>query len=369
MRKRLWQFHSWLGLIVGLGLVLIGLTGSLLVFHDEIEGVLNPTLTRVEPLPAGRLPAVELVAAVNRRLPGYEIAGWGIDHRDPRHADFLYVRRHGSADWLVSSLNPYTGEVLANPRDDETTFTGWVLELHYALLADHTGAFIAGLFGVALCLLGLSGLYLYRGFWKTVFTLRWNRSFRILFSDIHKFIGITSVAFNLVLGFTGAYWNLTHIIGHWIQGEDDEKPAPAARLYAETLPFDTLFTDSVERVPGFQVNYVDFPIEPGLPVTLYGSAPGHVLTGPYGSSVVYDAQTGAFQSATDLRHAGLWTRILDTFIPLHYGTFGGLPVKILWCLGGLTPGALAVTGFLMWRARQKRLSFAPSSTSQANIKK
>jgi uncharacterized iron-regulated membrane protein len=354
MRKRLWQFHAWLGLVAGLGLVVIGLTGSLLVFHDEIEAWLDPALTRVTPAPAGRLPADTLLAAANRQLPGHEIAGWGLDHADPGHADFLYVRPHGSTRWLISSLNACTGAVLAGPRDDTTTFTGWILELHYTFFADHLGIFIAGLFGVALCLLGVTGVWLYREFWKKFFTLRWGRSARILFSDLHKFVGITSVAFNLVLGFTGAYWNLTHAIGDWIGDEEPELPAPAVRLYAEPFPLDAILADSANRIPGFQVNYIDFPVTVGAPFILYGRTPGGFLRGPYGSTVSYDAQTGAFKGATDLRESGWWTRFVDTFTPLHYGTFGGLPVKILWTLGGLAPGILSVTGFVLWRLRRRR---------------
>lgn len=362
MRKRLWQFHSWLGLLAGLGLVVTGLTGSLLVFHEEIEALLNPGLVRVEPAPAGRLPAAALLAAAHRQLPGHEVAGWLYPFEEPRDADRLYVRKHGAPGWFVATINPYTGGLLASPRLGTSTFTGWLLELHYAFLAGHTGAFVAGLCGLALFLLGLSGVYLHRDFWKHLLTLRLGRGRRILFSDIHKFVGITSVAFNLILGFTGAYWNLTHVIGEWIQGHDDEKPAPAVRLYAEPLDLDALIADTAQRIPGYRARFVSLPSEAGWPVTFYGSAPGGFLTGPYGSTVGYDPQTHAFKEAHDIRQAGLWARIADTFTPLHYGTFGGLPVKILWCLGGLTPGVLALTGFLLWRLRQRR---APATTPSA----
>lgn len=354
MRKRFWQLHSWLGLFAGLGLVVIGLTGSLLVFHDEIEALVNPALVRVEPAPDGRLSASALLASVNRRLPGHEVAGWLYRTDEPGLADFLYVRRHGSAEWLLATVDPYTGAVLASPRAGTSTVTGWLLDLHYQLLAGHAGAFVAGLLGLALLFLGATGAYLHRDFWKHLFTLRLGRGARILFSDVHKFVGISSVVFNLLLGFTGAYWNLTHVVGHWIEGPDDDQPAPSRRLYAEPLDLDALIADAAARIPGFRANYVSLPYQEGRGIVLFGRVPGPWLASPYGSTVGYDAQTHAFVSASDLRRAGLWARIADTFVPLHYGTFGGLPVKILWCLGGLTPGALAVTGFVVWRLRRRR---------------
>jgi uncharacterized iron-regulated membrane protein len=354
MRKRFWQFHSWLGLIAGLGLIVIGLTGSLLVFHDDIEALINPQTTRVTPSATGRLPASELLVAAQHQLPGYEVAGWLYQLDEPGKSDLLYIRKHGAPEWLISTANPYTGELLASPRLGTSTFTGWMLELHYAFLADHTGTLIAGLCGLGLFLLGLTGIYLYRDFWKHLLTFRWGRSRRILFSDIHKFVGITSVAFNLILGFTGAYWNLSHVLGEWIQGHDDETPAPSVRLYAEPLNLDQLIADTTQHIPGYQARFVSLPSKEGWPITFYGQAPGHFLTGPYGSTVSYDSQTHAFKEIRDIRQAGLWARIADTFTPLHYGTFGGLPVKILWCLGGLTPGALAITGFFMWLLRRRK---------------
>jgi len=353
MRKRLWQLHSWLGLIAGIGLLVIGLTGSVLVFHEELEALLNPALVRVEPLPAGRLPLDPLLAHAQRQLPDHEITGWLVEHEAPREVDQLYVIQRGHNEWLVATLDPYTGRVLASPRLATSTFTGWLLELHYAFLADHTGTFIAGLFAVMLCLLGLTGVWLYREFWRNIFTLRWGRGARLLFSDLHKFIGITSVAFNLLLGFTGAYWNLTHVIGEWKNGEH-EQVRIEHRLYADNLSLDALVRDSAARLPGFRANFISLPSDPAAPaVILWGAVePREFLRAAYGSTVAYDPQTGAHRSTTDLRAAGWWTRFVDTFTPLHFGTFGGLPIKILWCLGGLAPGVLAVTGFILWRLRR-----------------
>ncbi|WP_415908744.1 PepSY-associated TM helix domain-containing protein [Oleiharenicola sp. Vm1] len=355
MRKRLWQLHSWLGLAAGLGLLVIGLSGSLLVFHEELEALFNRELVRVEPTPAGRRPLDALLADAQRQLPEHEITGWLPQWDEPRHADVLYVIRRGDQEWLVATLDPYTGRLLASPRLGTTTLTGWLLELHYAFFADHAGLLLAAVLGLLLLVLGVTGGWLYREFWKNLLTLRWRRGARILFSDLHKFVGITSVAFNLVLGFTGAYWNFTHVIGEWLAGEHEQKKIEQ-RLYAPTLSLDALARDAAQRLPGFRGNFLSLPSDPAAPaVTLWGAiAPHGALTSPYGSTVVYDASTGAHRSTNDLRAAGAWARIVDSFRPLHFGEFGGLPVKILWALAGLAPGMLAVTGFAIWWTRRRK---------------
>jgi uncharacterized iron-regulated membrane protein len=90
MRKRLWQLHSWLGLIAGLGLLVIGLTGSLLVFHDELESLVNRSAIRIEPTTSGRLPLDTLFAESRRQLPDHIIAGWTLRTPDESvYADVL----------------------------------------------------------------------------------------------------------------------------------------------------------------------------------------------------------------------------------------------------------------------------------------
>lgn len=352
MTKRLWQLHSWMGLIAGAGLLIIGLTGSILVFRQDVQALVNPRLLRVEPTPTGRLGHDRLLAAAVHQLPDHEITGWQISP-EPRFADLVYVVRHGTHEWRMITVNPFTAEVLAGPMETSDTLVGWLLELHYSFLGDHPGVFVAGLFALLLFLLGLSGLWLYRDFWGNLFTLRWNRSARIFFSDFHKRVGILSVAFNLILGATGAYWNLPHAIGHFA-GEASE-PIISGRLYPDSLSLEALVRQAAVAIPGFQPSYLQLPLAQDGEIRLLGRVPSRSpFRSDYGSSVVFEPVTGALKSATDIRQAGVWEQITDAFYPLHFGSFGGLPVKLLWCLGGLTPGILATSGFVIWWKRTRR---------------
>jgi uncharacterized iron-regulated membrane protein len=49
-------------------------------------------------------------------------------------------------------------------------------------------------------------------------------------------------------------------------------------------------------------------------------------------------------------------RFLAALAPIHYGEFGGIPIKALWSLLGLTPSLLFITGFVAWRRPAKRKS-------------
>ena len=107
-------------------------------------------------------------------------------------------------------------------------------------------------------------------------------------------------------------------------------------------------------IEGYTARYLYFPAPNSPELKLYGSHGGAgPLRGTYGSTVTFNAVTGEVIGHHDIRDATTWQQVSDSFVPLHYGTFGGWPVKILWCLGGLTPGMLAITGLVVWRKRQR----------------
>lgn len=371
-KKNLWRLHSWMGLIAGLGLLVIGLTGSVLVFSDEINRLLHPELatTSVEE-PGERQPFDELLAAAEA-IPGHRVTGWGIAADDPRATDRVRLveeREKGAAAgdgggegeeprMFLVQIDPYTGEVLSEPATSREYFVGWILELHYSLFAGHLGLGIAGGFALLLVLLGITGVWLYRDFWKNFFRLRWGRSARIFFSDLHKMVGISSVAFNLILGVTGAWWNLSHLVGHLLEEpagtENAEEVVAEEKTSPSGLPpVSAMLAQTDGIIEGYVTRYIAFPNEPDSPVNFYG---GHedagVLRGPYGSTIAFDPVTGEEIEHSDIREAPVSRQVLDSFVPLHFGTFGGWPVKVLWCLGGLAPGILAVSGFVLWLKRR-----------------
>jgi len=342
-----------MGLIAGMGLIVIGVTGSVLVFRQEIEGLMMPKRVHAAEQSNGRLDLDTLVARLREQLAVYEPVGW-LPSRAQGGNDEVYVARHDGGEPEVLWIDPRAGTIYGTPMNESETLTGWLLELHYSLLGGHAGIFLAGIFATLLCLLGISGVWMYRRFWKNLLLLRWNLSARIFFSDLHKMVGISSVGFNLILGFTGAYWNLTHVGGHLLNGPDPEPPTISGQVFAETLSLDGLLEEARAKIPGFEWTYLSLPVKVDEPLVFYGRLSNqHPLRGEYGSSVTFNSQTGTFEGLIDIRTGSFWNQVTDAFMPLHYGTFGSLPVKILWSLGGLAPGTLAITGYILWWKRKR----------------
>jgi len=352
--KTIWKLHSWLGLLAGIPLLVIALTGSLLVFKDEINAWLIPEKVLVEPQ-ATELPLEGRLDALQHGLPEHEVTGWAF-YNEPERADFVFVMERGDNEWLHVYQNPYTGEILSEPTGTTSELMGWILELHYTLLAGHIGMAVCGILAVMLCLLGVTGFFIYRKFWKSFFSFRWRTSLRLLGCNLHKRIGVISAPVFLILGLTGAWWNIDHIVHeleHLAEGEAEHDPVMERRLYATEIPIDSMDAQARETMPDFRVRYISFPWEAGLGITFWGELVDQSpLRSPYNSTVAFDAEAGAYQSHTRITEASLWTQAYDAFTPLHFGTFGSWISRTVWCIFGAAPGVLALSGCFIWWKRR-----------------
>lgn len=365
--KWLFKIHSWSALVVCLPLLLICVTGSILVFKHEIDSLLMHDKVRVEPA-SERQSLDTLLDKTNTLYPDYEAVGWVL-FEDPARADLIYLMQHGTSDWSYILMDQYRAELLAPVVSTTHYLTDWILELHFTLLLDDAGLLISGLIAITLCLLGITGIWMHRHFWRNLFTLRRKVRLVLYFSDLHKMVGIYASPILLVLGFTGAYWNIEHFIH-----EVEEHAAGAEhykmekRLYNDQLSLQALHDQSERAIGGFDATYITLPWEPGVDITFFGNVgSGNPLLSQYASTVSFDPQTGAQKANFDIRSAGLGAKTLDSFRRLHFGDFAGLPSRILWCIAGLMPLILAITGLTLWVKRRPQRQRAAEKQRRAII--
>ncbi|WP_462169904.1 PepSY-associated TM helix domain-containing protein [Pseudoalteromonas xiamenensis] len=222
MKKALHLWHRYLGLIIAIPLLVISLTGSILVFKEELDHLIMPELAKVNAQVGTRLPYDQLNTLLKNRFRDYEIGSWEI-FDDGQTADRIYLIKHGTLDWYKVYLDQYAGAIRSEPVPVNFYLTDWLLDLHYKFLIGETGLWITGVASIILLFMGISGLVIYRQFWKKFFSLRLNVKRTAFFSDLHKLTGIWSAPILLVLGFTGAYWNISEIIHHQFEHHDEEK--------------------------------------------------------------------------------------------------------------------------------------------------
>ena len=133
------------------------------------------------------------------------------------------------------------------------------------------------------------------------------------------------------------------------------------------MPLDELWQRAQTALPELEPRSLLFPTQTDAPFRVRGGLPGHPLLGPSSSYVLLAARDGAVAGVRDARALPLAERAEVMLRPLHFGNFGGWPVKVLWTVLGLTPGLLALTGGWLWLRRTGRHSVQRSSAIPVSL--
>ncbi|MBV1797612.1 PepSY domain-containing protein [Siccirubricoccus sp. G192] len=202
-RRALLLTHRWAGLVLGLVLVVIGVSGSILSFQREIDAVLNPALFRASgpPDPALSYSAIQRLAEVaTGRPPG------NIRPPDSIWPVWVVTPPRGARGATTAHFDPATGALLGE-RDSRGSFIGITRQLHEALLLRAWGGREAvGWLGVLLLIFALSGIWLWwprdGAFGRALVLIR-RRPMLLLNLDLHRVIGIWMAAVLAVVAFSG----------------------------------------------------------------------------------------------------------------------------------------------------------------------
>jgi uncharacterized iron-regulated membrane protein len=323
--------------------------------------VVSPT-TQASGQTTQRLALDDLMASIERAYPDYVLAGWELFGTDTNAAfeeqersDTAYAIKKNTETWFKIYINQYTGQILSEPKHMEHYITDWLLELHYAFLLHFSGTVIGAIFGLILLFLGISGIVLYRKFWRKLFTLRWRSAKRILFSDLHKMVGIFSSPVLIIIAFTGVYWNVSIVLHEVLEHGFEEAHPPITEPYhAATISFESLRENASIQIDSFRATYLAIPNEPKMDITFFGEVDTpNPLISQYASMVTYHHKTGDLVMASDIRDAGFLRKFDDSTRKLHFGYFAGIWSKIVWCIIGMSPVILMITGLIMYLIRRK----------------
>lgn len=378
-RRRAWlQVHLWLGLCAGLLLSVAGITGSVLVFHHEIDEWLHPRSLLVVDRGGESFyrPIAELQAAAAAALPaGARLAGATYPRHDEAAFSFRYAMPApaGGQDLVQVLVNPYDATVTGAIKRREAgrllpaSFIGFMFELHYALLAGTTGELILGIVSVALVLSLLTGLVLWwplDGKWRRVLLIKPGAGPVRRNYDLHQTSGFYFLPVLLAVLISGIYWVLPRqfmAVMHVFSPETVRRYDVTAATGGTGI---IGLEEAVGRVrthfPDGRPSWLYLPNE-RRPTTYTVCQEG--ISGPRFADrrcTVLDARSG---SVLHVEEAGRGTAG-DTFIawqwPLHSGQAFGWPGRILICLCGLACPLIFVTGFLRWRHKRNARRAKPA---------
>ncbi len=373
-RRQLWlNLHRYFGLIGGLALSLIGLSGSVLVVDHWLDERLNPEqLLIAEPLAKmarHAVPLSEIVTATQQVFPGTALQ---ISVRAPRHANGLYrvlvYTRSETGRRVIKelSIDPLSGEVVST-RLWGAYLMSWLYNFHHTLLLAEPGEYLVALLGLGLVFVCLSGLYLCwprnTRAWREQFKVSWGASRLRLWRDLHCSGGGIVSGFCTLLAITGIYLLFPAVLTVPIQWLTDT-PRPAAVLTSVDrggLPFDVdeVVASALRLYPQARFKRLRIPSASNGVYRVRLTTTGDPCVSAGCSLVWLDQYTGRVLLAQSHGEAPFWRRTLNWFFPLHSGEVFGMVGRSVVALSGITVCLLCWSGFYLWW--RKHLSFTRSA--------
>jgi len=374
--KKLYGIHSWVGLITGILLFVIAFTGAVSVFaRPEIKIWANPEIRA--PITIDHQRIEQLIAEYAPLVPeAYreEIMIFLPRTRAFAHLNIVFEAHsdEGGAKGILYAFSPTTYELkYRNEGSIEQLFAqrptdmaDFIADFHADLhLGRPVGLLLTGILGLTLMASIVTGIIIHRKILAQLFTFRPSKSFSLMLNDGHKVFGVWGVAFHSLIAFTGAFLGLATVLlvpaAAFVSfGGDQDKlietftamPEPVlteqhqATQIATSLDNAMLYHKDSHVVSATVMAYGD------KNAVIYVSTVG----GPQVSSLIHSFNSSGEPQASYgalSRIEGFSGKILDLLFPLHFGNFGGLLVKFIWAILGLTTALLPLTGLMLWLER------------------
>lgn len=365
MRKFLLYLHLYIGAVAALFLFLLGLTGAVMVFEDQIDHQLNKKLLDVS-VSGPVLPLDELKSRLEAGNRGYKVVVFELPQQEGRAYFVVLAPAKGDTKDLI--VNPYSGAVIGNVAQ----LNDWMNKVHgfhthLSNIAGPNSKVALGWSAIALLFLAATGIFLW---WpRKIFRWQMDSPVRRMTFDMHNALGFYSLIFMVLFAFTGA-------VIHWEkearQLADKLSPTQTQRVKpsgpapgAIPLGPSELLSAAQAAIPGARVTTMQFV--PGRPAHVQMKFPeDHTPAGR--SVVVIDSYTGKPLEVSPSRSASAGSKFVQMWNrEIHTGDIGGWPTRILACFFSLMLCVMTVTGPIVWWNRQGRQLFGRAKSTQPQV--
>jgi uncharacterized iron-regulated membrane protein len=362
-RRRTWRkLHLYLGLFIGFLFAFGGLTGSALVFYQDIDEYLNPALLTATP-GGDYAPLTEITAAAQSAAP---VGAKPARLYFPRHPQAAMktrfsVPRDGQDVLLDVMVNPFTAEVLGQ-RQWGGYLMSFLYKLHYTLLLGNTGETIVGVMGLLLICSTVSGIILW---WPRLtkffqaFTFRRSANGTRFIYDLHKTIGAYAAVVLMVIAFSGVYMifpqYLKPIVGIALSFTELVPARISMNNQQEKTRIDI---DAVARIasdffPGAELQRIYFPTSVDGVYRVIMRQHGEIRKTSGSTQLWINPYVGNVIASQEPQTMLGGDTFLAWMFPLHNGEAFGLSGRIIVFLVGFIPIILYVTGLMVWWRKRK----------------
>ncbi|MGZ5043622.1 MAG: PepSY-associated TM helix domain-containing protein [Methylobacter sp.] len=361
------KVHVYLALIAGFFFALMGLTGSVSVYREELDELLNPELVIEQP--EGKRQSLDKIMAAVQAAHPNRYGSWTLElprsphgmitvwYDKPRETFFeLYAP-------LMVSVNPYTAEVVASRFWGQTAAT-WLLDMHTQLRFDRFGSNAVGILGLLLTISISTGLYLWwpgiRGIPETL-RIRHKAGMMRLAFDLHRMIGLLSASVLLLLAFTGVNLSFPSILETLVGSSGMEHGETGRNIISTANPNNhPVGLESAEFVargpfPRAELRRVTTPAgNSGIYRINLRQGSEVNRRHPY-TTVWVDRWSGQVKEVRDPSGFTKGQTFATWIWPVHTGEAFGATARFIWFLTGIGLFILYVSGLLHWLHRRGKV--------------
>ncbi|CAI9121277.1 PepSY-associated TM helix domain-containing protein [Brytella acorum] len=372
LRRWVW-IHKWTSIISTVFLLILCTTGLPLIFGDEIVGWNENSLTYSDAPGASSFEVTNaIVSSARGRYPGQIVISVFVDDDEPQTVVGM------ARSWPEYNTNPRSAHFLtydsgnarllrddARPVRSRHPVMAVLQGVHKNLLSGLTGSIVLASVSLCFCLALLSGVIVYAPFMRgrPFGTVRSGRRQAFSWLDFHNFLGMALTVWMAAVGITGFMNALSDPLFMTWQQQDVRKvlnpwqgqtPPPVGAL----APIGSVLAAAQAALPGMRIVSAVFPgAGIGSPFHYLVWVKGDkVLTGRLFTAVLVDARSG--QVSAVLRMPW-YLNFLELSRPLHFGDYGGMPLKVIWASLDLVVIAVLVSGIVLWIGKRKIATGAP----------
>ncbi|MCR4033799.1 MULTISPECIES: PepSY-associated TM helix domain-containing protein [Flavobacterium] len=363
LKKNIGFLHLWLGLISGLIVFMVALTGSILVFEDELDEFFNPEFYKVATVGKEKLPVDVITSKVQKEFHLKKIDRLHSFYEPER--TLLIMATDSDKKKQIISIDPYNGKVLASVPAKKRFFSV-VLDLHRHLVLGDFGQAITGISCLIFIFMLLSGLVLW---WpkkiknlKQRLTVKWDASFKRVNWDFHSTFGFYTFLVLLIISLTGLTWSYKWFEnGVYFLADGTTKKTSAKvenptkidpkgdksffyqNIFSKTDSIYKFKGDTQIRMPADTINSI-LVIKMNLEKEIPNIA----------SLAYFDKYTGKIVETRPYESFSNGDKLRRLIYPIHTGSIYGYPTKILAFLVCLFAVTLPITGLIIWLGRKKK---------------
>lgn len=359
LKKWAGRLHLWLGLITGLIVFIVAVTGCIYVFQDEIKDVVHDW--RIVKVEERRFIAPSEIRDNVKDLYPNGTDNFVIYSGKDRPVSVYSV--NGEKQYYLH-FNPYSGEFL-HAQDFSTDFFDIVRNLHmYLLLPETIGRQIVGISTIIFILMLVTGIILW---WpkkikqlKNSLKIKWNARWRRVNYDLHNVSGFYLHIIAVIIAITGLYFSYEWVsdglyqLGNLGKEYESDKVVEIVEPKAPISgnPIDIAFYETIELIPGQDMYFV-WDNGKDLPIT----------TGAYPTSLNFDHQSNFYfhPQTAELLQTHFYSekspgmKLQEMSYGIHTGQYFGLTGKIIAFIVSFFVASLPVTGFMIWWGRKNRM--------------